>query len=311
MDSPPLLLVDAYAMIYRGYYAVRSLTTSKGVPSNAVFAFAKFITRLQKDHPSEDGAFVFDLGRPAHRMKLAPQYKANRPPMPEDLKAQLPAIRELIAASGWSIVEYDGYEADDLLAAIAVKFADRRVFIVSGDKDISQVIDGRVEMLVPDKDGSGLIRRGVKEVEEKFGVPPSRIVDYLALIGDSSDNIPGVNGVGPKTAAALIAEFGSAIELIARAKEVKKEALRTKIESSIEIIRTNIALTTLDTVPPQGSNWTAESFLRKTPDAGRLRAIATEYELRSVLKELDSQETPAVSAPPPSEPQQYTPDLFG
>lgn len=189
--AAPLLLIDSYSQIYRGYYAIRALTTAQGIPSNAVFAMTKLLMKLKEEYEGYEGAFVFDKGRPAQRMALAPAYKANRPPMPDDLRSQLEIIRDMIHAFGWNIIEWDGAEADDLIAAAAANFTDRKVLIVSSDKDISQVIDERVEMLVPDHDGKGFTRRGIEETIAKFGVKPSAIVDYLALIGDSSDNIPG------------------------------------------------------------------------------------------------------------------------
>ena len=187
--AAPLLLIDSYSQIYRGYYAIRALTTAQGIPSNAVFAMTKLLMKLKEEYEGYEGAFVFDKGRPAQRMALAPAYKANRPPMPDDLRSQLEIIRDMIHAFGWNIIEWDGAEADDLIAAAAANFTDRKVLIVSSDKDISQVIDERVEMLVPDHDGKGFTRRGIEETIAKFGVKPSAIVDYLALIGDSSDNI--------------------------------------------------------------------------------------------------------------------------
>jgi len=304
MESARLVLVDSYAMIYRGYYAVRALTTSSGAPSNAVFAFSKFIGRLQKDNPEGEGAFVFDLGRPAHRLSIAPQYKANRPPMPEELRAQLKPIRALIEAFGWPILEAEGFEADDIIAAIALERKDRNISIVSGDKDLSQLVEeGRVEMLVPGNDG-GLAKRGVKEVVEKFGVAPELIPDLLALTGDSSDNIPGVDGVGPKTAAALISEFGSLKAVMERCAEIKRDALREKIKAALPFLDGNLRLVKLGLDKPQGMEFTLDKFKRNAPDAGKLRAIATEYELKSVLKDLDAQSAP----PEPQKPEQL--DLF-
>ena len=238
MDSP-ILLVDSYAQIYRGYHAVRYLSTPDGVPTNAVFAMTKLLMKLKEEYEGYEGAFVFDKGRPAQRMALAPAYKANRPPMPDDLRSQLETIREMIRAFGWNIIEWDGSEADDLIAAAAENFKDRKVLIVSSDKDISQIIDDRIEMLVPDHDGKGFTRRGVQETIAKFGVKPAAVVDYLSLIGDSSDNIPGVEGVGPKTAAALLNQFESIEDMLARTDEIKRESLREKIRASAEVMRLN------------------------------------------------------------------------
>ena len=287
MSSTPILLVDSFAQIYRCYHAVRHLSTADGVPTNAVFAMTKFLLKLEKEHPSENGAFVFDKGRPHFRMELAPDYKANRPPMPEELQIQLPVIRELIQDFGWTIVEHDGYEADDLIGSIATAFPAHRVVIFSGDKDLSQVIDDRVEMLVPDPAGS-VTKRGVEEVVKKFGVPPSGIVDYLALIGDASDNIPGVEGVGPKTAAALLQQFGSGEELFRRLDEVKRESLREKLAQAKDLFEKNVKLVTLDTAPPEDVVWEIGRLKRSAPDYAKIRAIAKKMELKSILREIDA-----------------------
>lgn len=287
MNSTPILLVDSFAQIYRCYHAVRHLSTADGVPTNAVFAMTKFLLKLEKEYPSENGAFVFDKGRPHFRMELAPDYKANRPPMPEELQIQLPVIRELIQDFGWTIVEHDGYEADDLIGSIATAFPAHRVVIFSGDKDLSQVIDDRVEMLVPDPAGS-VTKRGVEEVVKKFGVPPSGIVDYLALIGDASDNIPGVEGVGPKTAAALLQQFGSGEEIFRRLDEVKRESLRAKLAQAKELFEKNVKLVTLDTAPPEDVVWEICRLKRSAPDYAKIRAAAKKMELKSILREIDA-----------------------
>jgi len=300
MNASPLLLVDSYAQIYRGFYAVRALTNSAGAPSNAVFAFSKFISRLDADSQGSDGAFIFDLGRSAYRLSLAPDYKANRPPMPEDLRSQLPAIRELVSAYGWPIIEFEGFEADDLIAAIALASQEREVSIVSADKDLSQLIGGRISMLVPDSKDGGLIKRGVEEVKERFGVAPERIADLLALTGDSSDNIQGVDGVGPKTAAQLIEEFGSIDSIIANASKIKRESIRAKIEASKELLERNLKLVKLGSIAPEGVAWIPELFKRRAPDFERIRKIAMEFNLKGLLNELDSKgsET-AASSPAP------------
>ena len=286
MSSTPILLVDSFAQIYRCYHAVRHLSTADGVPTNAVFAMTKFLLKLEKEHPSENGAFVFDKGRPHFRMELAPDYKANRPPMPEELQIQLPVIRELIQDFGWTIVEHDGYEADDLIGSIATAFPAHRVVIFSGDKDLSQVIDDRVEMLVPDPAGS-VTKRGVEEVVKKFGVPPSGIVDYLALIGDASDNIPGVEGIGPKTAAALLNQFGSAEQMFSHLDEVKRETLRTRLAGEKEHFQRNRKLVLLDRQPPEGTLWKLEDLRRTEPDFDAIRNIADRMSLKSIRKEID------------------------
>ena len=176
-----LLLVDAFSQVFRGYFAVRALSTASGTPTNAVFAMTKLLLKLQQDYGDCDGAFVFDKGKCSARLELAPAYKANRPPMPEDLRAQMEPIRNMIRAFGWPIVESEGFEADDLIGAAAVSETEREVLILSSDKDLSQLINDRVKMLVPDRDGKGLLIRDIAATKEKFGVPPEGIVDYLSL----------------------------------------------------------------------------------------------------------------------------------
>ena len=182
-----LILIDSYAQIFRGYFAVRVLNSHDGTPTNAVFAMAKFLLKLNADYPVDafDGAFVFDLGKPAHRLELAPDYKANRPPAPPDLTAQIPIVRDLIRAFGWPLFEQQAWEADDLISALANAFPEREIRIISADKDLAQLINERVAMLIPSRTGTGFELRDEAAVLEKFGVPPSGIIDYLALVDDA------------------------------------------------------------------------------------------------------------------------------
>ena len=159
------------------------------------------------------------------------------------------------------------------------------------------MIDERVEMLVPDHDGKGFTRRGIEETIAKFGVKPSAIVDYLALIGDSSDNIPGVEGVGPKTAAALLNQFDSIDDMLARVDEIKRESLREKIRASAEVMRLNQKLILLDKTIPEGLALTEDSFRRNLPDYRKITELASRMELKSILRELEKQ-APAVPVPP-------------
>ena len=278
-----LLLVDAFSQVFRGYYAVRALSTASGAPTNAVFAMTKLLLKLQQEYGHCDGAFVFDKGKCTARLELAPAYKANRPPMPEDLRAQMEPIRNMIQAFGWPIVESEGFEADDLIGSAAAADPVREVLILSSDKDLSQLINGHVKMLVPDRDGKGLLVRDIEATVKKFGVPPAGIVDYLSLIGDSSDNIPGVEGVGPKTAASLIAQFGSIEAMLAAPEQIAKESLRAKILAAEERLALNRRLILLNfDAPLEGVSW-----VKADPDYEKIRTLAEELELKSILKELD------------------------
>ena len=293
-----LLLVDAFSQVFRGYFAVRALSTAAGVPTNAVFALTKLLLKLQQEYGHCDGAFVFDKGKCTARLELAPAYKANRPAMPEDLRVQMEPIRNMIRAFGWPIVEAEGFEADDLIGAAAVSETDREVLILSSDKDLSQLINDRVKMLVPDRDGKGLLVRDFAATKEKFGVPPEGIVDYLSLIGDSSDNIPGVEGVGPKTAAALIAQFGSIDAMLAEPEKIAKENLRTKITAARGTLELNRKLILLNLAAPLDG----ASFAKAEPDYGKIRELAEQSELKSILKELDKiTPAPAGPAAPPDQ----------
>jgi DNA polymerase-1 len=284
-----LLLIDSYAQIFRGYYAVRVLTSHDGVPTNAVFAMAKFLLKLHADYPADsfDGAFVFDLGKPAHRLELAPDYKANRPPAPPDLTEQIPVIRDLIRAFGWPLFEQQAWEADDLISALANAFSGREIRIISADKDLAQLVNGRVAMLVPSRSGTGFELRDEAAVMEKFGVPPSGIIDYLALVGDNADNIPGIEGIGPKTAARLISDCGSIDAILANPAAVAGDNLRAKLVDGAERLRKNQALVRLLREPPPGANWSDAMLERTAPDFRRIREIAAKLDLNSILRDLD------------------------
>jgi len=284
-----LILIDSYAQIFRGYFAVRVLTSHDGTPTNAVFAMAKFLLKLHADYPVDafDGAFVFDLGKPAHRLELAPDYKANRPPAPPDLNAQVPIIRDLIRAFGWPLFEQQAWEADDLISALANAFPEREIRIISADKDLAQLINGRVAMLIPSRTGTGFELRDEAAVLEKFGVPPSGIIDYLALVGDTADNIPGIEGVGPKTAAKLISECGSIDAILANPAAVANENLRRKLVDDAEHLRRNQALVRLLREPPAGANWSDAMLERTAPDFRRIRELAVKLDLNSIIRDLD------------------------
>ena len=152
-NKKSLVLIDAYSQIYRAFYAIRMLTNSRGEPVNAAFVFTKFLLQLEKNHPSAYGAMLFDCGKVPFRLELNPEYKANRPPMPDPLKQQIPLIKEIAGAFGWEQLQCEGFEADDLIGGMALKYQDFFVEIVSSDKDLSQLIDERISMLIPGSSG--------------------------------------------------------------------------------------------------------------------------------------------------------------
>ncbi|NOY80638.1 MAG: 5'-3' exonuclease [Kiritimatiellaeota bacterium] len=280
-----VLLIDGYGQIYRAFYAIRELSNRRGDPTNALFGVARFLAALEKQAPHQYGAFVLDRGKPEARLALLPEYKATRPPMPEALLRQLPAIREWITASGWLVMEKEGWEADDLMAAAACALRDdHEVWLVSRDKDLAQVVGGNVVQIVPGNKGR-LERWGIAEVEAKFGVPPASLADYLALVGDASDNIPGVPGVGAKTAAVLLQRYNNIDNLLAHLDEVEPARLRDKLGQAKDLLIRNRKLVTLkQELPP---DWPGPAGLkRRPPDWDELLGICEENDLHSLRKEL-------------------------
>ena len=300
--TTPTILIDAYSQIFRAYYAIRQLNNSRGEPTNAVFVFARMLLKLEKEYPSDAGALCFDCGKVQFRLELAPEYKANRPEMPEELRVQIPVIRELAAAFGWPLLQEPEYEADDLIAAFARRAAGP-VLIVSSDKDLSQLVDAEVKMLVP-APKNGFEERDAAVVKAKFDVPPELIVDYLALIGDASDNIPGVPGVGPKTAARLLNAFGPAESWLDDPARIGDPKLRARLEGQFDVIRKNRKLIALKDALPGRFDPPAPHLRRTAPDWAKIREICERMELRSVLKELP--EPPAA----PARPEAAEDDLF-
>lgn len=283
-NSNRVVLLDGYGVIYRSFYAVHGLTNARGEPTNALFALARFLLKFDADFPHQYGAFVLDKGRPAKRMVLLPTYKATRPPMPDDLRRQIAPIREWIEAAGWLILEEEGREADDLIAAVVEAREGREMLVVSQDKDLAQLVQPGVSLLAAGKKGEHQIL-GEREVGEKFGIPPAAVVDYLALVGDSADNVPGVQGVGPKTAAKLLEQFGSIRDMLANVQAIRNEKVREKIQAAGDVLARNRELVALDTALPVG--WRGvDSLRRRAPDWGRLLAMARDHGLKSVESSL-------------------------
>ena len=251
----PFYLVDGSGFIFRAYHALPPLTRKKdGLPMGAVYGFCNMLQKLLADIPYQGGAghlaVLFDASRKTFRADLYPEYKAHRPPPPDDLKPQFPLIRQAVKAFNLPSIEQEGYEADDLIATYTrlAREAGHDVVIVSSDKDLMQLIRPGVRMLDPLKDRP----IGEAEVREKFGVSPPMLTDLLALVGDSSDNVPGVPGIGPKTATELLAAYGDLDNLLARAAEIKQPKRRETIQQNAHNARLSRDLVRLvDTVPLQ------------------------------------------------------------
>jgi len=218
--SARLVLVDGSSFLYRAFHAMPGLTNASGQPTGAIHGILAMLDRLRRDYPSEFFAVVFDPRGPTHRDEWFPDYKATRASMPEELVSQVPLINEIIDAMGMPRLELKGVEADDVIGTLARRAANQGVDVIicTGDKDLAQLVNDRIRLVnTMDKENSEMDEAGVKA---KFGVAPAQIIDYLTLVGDTSDNIPGVPKVGPKTAVKWLAEYGSLDEIERRAAEI-------------------------------------------------------------------------------------------
>lgn len=288
-----IILIDAYAQIYRCYFAIRQLTNRHGEPVNALYGIARMLLNLSADSEFQGtyGAVVFDCGKCVRRCEILPSYKAQRPPMPEELRDQLGKIRQWIEAFGWPLVSREGFEADDVIAGIAANRGGNQVAILSKDKDLAQLVCEQVTLYSADK-AKGWLPLHIGDVQGKFGVSPERLLDYLALIGDSADNIPGVEGVGPKTAAKYINEYGGIDDILSRVGEISNEKMREKLLAAKDVLHRNLSLVRLDEVLPE--NWNGlDDIRRKAPDWNRIRELAEAENFRSIIDIVNKQEKPA------------------
>ncbi len=317
-----LHLVDGSAFIFRAYHALPPLTRkSDGLPIGAVAGFCNMLFKFVEDNEGADApthvAVIFDHSGKSFRNDMYPLYKANRPPAPEDLVPQFPLTRDATRAFNIACIEKEGFEADDIIATFAKRAnaAGARVTILSSDKDLMQLVGGGVEMLDPMKNK----RIGVEGVEEKFGVGPDRVVDVQALAGDSVDNVPGAPGIGIKTAALLINEYGDLDTLLARADEIKQPKRRQSLIDNIEQIRISRDLVKLD--DDMDLDIPFEDLELRDPDAEDLLSFLAEMEFRTLtnrvakklgvdspeIKIVEADGAGATTAPemPPIDPSRY------
>ncbi|WP_457551324.1 DNA polymerase I [Desulfobacula sp.] len=245
-DPKKIFLIDGSAFLYRAFHAIRSLSTSKGHPTNATFGFTRILLKLLRDNSPEYAVVMFDVKGPTFRHKLYDQYKANRPPMPEELAAQIPDIKRVIAALNIPVVERLGFEADDLVGTYS-KLAQEKGFhvvMVTGDKDFIQLVTKDCTLWDPMKD----TLTDVDKIKTDMGIEPIQFIDVLGLAGDTADNIPGVKGVGPKTAIKLIAQFGSIENLYKNLDQIKtRKKLYDSISTSKDMVFLSRDLATIDT----------------------------------------------------------------
>jgi len=281
-----LLLIDGSALLYRSHFAFarNPLRDSKGEITSAAFAFLNTLIPLLDERRPDHVAVVFDTKAPTFRHREYAEYKAHRPPMPEDLARQIPKIRELVRLLGVPIVEQEGVEADDLLGTLAVEAAkaEATVWILTGDKDFYQIVSDRIRLLSPGARGGSVETIDRAGVRARFGVDPEQMIDLLALMGDASDNVPGVPGVGEKTAAQLIATHGSLDELYRSVDVVARPGLRDKIRANEGKARLSQKLVTIRTDLPLDLHW--NELERSPSDLAELVRVLDELGFRALKK---------------------------
>jgi 5'-3' exonuclease len=312
-----LLLVDGHYYLYRSFFAIRGLTNSAGEPTNAIFGFTKALRRMVADIRPDRAAVIWDRGIAARRSELQPAYKAQRPSMPEEMKAQEPRMQALVPLLGLASLSLPDTEADDLIASYAVQHAGETI-IATNDKDILQLVNERISIYstnkadlpepdpaLPKSAAPQFALLGIEAVRKKWGVEPAQIADVLALTGDSSDNIPGVDGIGQKTAAALVNQFGSVEALLSSVEKISSERTRAKIVEQRQRVIDNRSMVRLDLdlVLPQSID-----ALTIAPRYPELIEEIRRCEFRTLLAEIEREAASAAPAPAPppaaSKPQQ-------
>ena len=290
--GPRLVVIDGANAIYRAFFAIPNLRAPDGTPTNAAYGFVTMLAKVLREERPTHVAVATDPRGGSFRNTLYPEYKAGRDKQPEDLAAQLPLVRELCDAFGVPMIEVADFEADDVIATLVETApAGAEVRIVSTDKDLMQLVGSGVELLDTMKDR----RIDAAAVEERFGVPPEKLLDVRALVGDPSDNIPGVKGIGEKGAAKLILEYGSLDALLESAAQVKAKRAREGLLEHADDARLSRELSTLRRDVPIENGW--QGLESRPPDTERLRALYTRLGFTRLLEALDAGEASTTSTP--------------
>lgn len=283
-----ILLFDGHSIAYRSFYAIRDLTTRAGLPVNAVYGFWRFLTSIMRSYPSQYVGVAFDAGGVTFRHELYSDYKANRKEMPAELGTQLPLIQDLLSALGIQTIFEEGVEADDILGSIAVQAEGKGipVLIVTSDKDLAQLVDDHVQLVRPSGRGAGggvdvIDSAGVREC---YGVPPGQIVDLLSLVGDTSDNVPGVPSVGKKTASKLLDEYGSLDEIVRHVDELRNGKVRDNLREHVQDALLARRLVSIHS--DIGVGEVPQGYSLSATDVERLQQLLTQLEFDSILKSL-------------------------
>jgi DNA polymerase-1 len=295
-SRPRLFLIDGYALIYRAYFAMiqRPLLTTRGENTSAAFGFTRFLIKLREDYAPDYLGVVLDAGT-SKRTEIYPEYKATRDKMPTDLEWSLPKIRDIIRAFNVPVIALPDHEADDVIGTLAKRAAAAglEAVIVSGDKDFYQLIGDHICLLNPGRGGSAQVDEewiDLGNAGDRLGVSPHHVVDYLALIGDSSDNIPGAKGIGPKTAIQLIEQFGGVEEILSNAEQVTNKRARESLIASAGDIRMSKTLVTIQDDLPIALD--VEALRVREPDRDALRELFLELEFHTLVRDFGAEEAP-------------------
>ncbi|MGA2517787.1 MAG: DNA polymerase I [Thermodesulfobacteriota bacterium] len=289
-DRPKLFLIDGSSYLYRAFFAIGHLSNSRGLPTNATYGFTQMLLKVLKDHRPDYLAVIFDSKAPTFRSEIYKEYKANRPAMPDGLTPQIPYVKKIIEGYRIALLEMDGYEADDLIGTVAKRMqSEVDVVVITGDKDILQLVNDRIQVYDTMKEK----RFGVEEVIQRFGVSPEQVVEVMGLAGDSIDNIPGVPGIGEKTAVQLIKTYGSIENLLAHVEEIPQKKLKENLRTHGDLARLSRQLATIHTDVP--IRYGLKDFYLSPPDLKGLKEIFKELEFNRLLKELLDQKVPPPS----------------
>lgn len=281
-----VLLLDTHSLLFRAFHALPAMNTRDGTPTSALYGFSVLLLKLLREQRPEGVALARDLPKPTFRHTAYAEYKAGRASVPSPLRVQLELFSELVTALGFPLYAAPGFEADDVLATLAQHFssAGSQVLIVTGDRDLFQLVDERLSVLFLGQRGKPPVLYDRAAVEARFGVTPAQLPSYVALVGDSADNIPKLNGVGKVTAQQLIARFGDIANLLAQLDTLENARLRALIGAHSEQLRSNVELLTLRSDVPLDEPIAARAF---DADAlARTRALFEQWEFASLVPRL-------------------------
>jgi DNA polymerase-1 len=287
MSHPRLIVIDAMGAIYRAFYAIKELSTADGRPTNAVFGFIRMITMIRETWHPTHWAVVFEGGLPEERMELVPEYKGNRDPMPDPLSQQLDVIEEYLELAAIPSVCVEGEEADDAMAALAIiaKKKGMETLIATSDKDLYQVVCKSINIIPLSGHQEAM---DSSKVKEKMGVNPSQIAAWLALVGDSADNIPGVPGIGPKTASKLLNAYKTLDGIWENIESIEREKLRDTLREYEALARKNEEMVTLRTAIDCDTS--LDELCVAPPDTSKLLAFFEDLEFKAMARALKEPE---------------------